>query len=260
MIMVRYQFPVGMRYSTLKERRGFYADELCLEKIKDWFGTFSVNIKFAVIMGRHSKIFLKKYKKDASTTIIIDEYNNFEDVQRQILDFLPEAVYYDRNIYNSNGQTVGQQLAFDLDPENVTCPVHGTLADKLKRRQGLSFCKIELDIVRKDAIGLSKYLEEWFSDLRVVYSGRGFHVHVFDEEAFNLNMQQRLKIAREIKDLGFHIDEWVTTGEYRLIRLPYSLNGLVSRIVLPLKKEEVASFDAINDSRCHPKFLGTTIS
>jgi len=37
--------------------------------------------------------------------------------------------------------------------------------------------------------------------------------------------------------------------------LPYSLNGIVSRIVLPLKKDELESFDAFHDMRCLPHFL-----
>jgi hypothetical protein len=41
----------------------------------------------------------------------------------------------------------------------------------------------------------------------------------------------------------------------RLIRLPWSLNGLVSRIALPLTKKELESFDAVHDERCLPKFL-----
>ena len=73
---------------------------------------------------------------------------------------------------------------------------------------------------------------------------RGFHIHVFDQEAYKLNAKQRLIIAREVKRKGFSIDEWVTSGEMRLIRLPYSLNGLVSRIVLPLKKNELEGFRA----------------
>ncbi|MCL4429416.1 MAG: hypothetical protein M1167_01570 [Chloroflexi bacterium] len=79
---------------------------------------------------------------------------------------------------------------------------------------------------------------------------------MFDQDACKLTSQERLGLAQEVKQAGFHIDEWVTSGEYRLIRLPYSLNGLVSRIVLPLKKEELESFDAVHDSRCRPKFLG----
>ena len=62
-------------------------------------------------------------------------------------------------------------------------------------------------------------------------------------------------MREQIKQEGFHIDEWVTSGESRLIRLPFSLNGLVSRIVLPLKKDELESFDALHDKRCLPRFL-----
>jgi len=179
-----------------------------------------------------------------------------EDVRGQILEFLPEAVYYDRNVYDSNRRKVGQELAFDLDPENITCPIHGSLEDKMKRHQGLSFCEIEFDMVKKEVIGLYDFLETRFSNLMVVYSGRGFHLHVFDLNACNLNTKERLSIAREAKQAGFHIDEWVTSGEYRLIRLPFSLNGLVSRITLPLRRDEIESFDAAHDKRSLPKFLG----
>ena len=118
--------------------------------------------KFAVIIGRHTKIFPEKYKEDASTTIIIDEYKNLEDLRQQILEFLPEAVYYDRSIYDENDRKTGQELAFDLDPENITCPIHGTLADKMKRKQGLSFCELELEMVKKEAVGLYEFLGRSF--------------------------------------------------------------------------------------------------
>ena len=176
-------------------------------------------------------------------------------MKEQIIEFLPEAVYYDRNVYDSDSSKVGQELAFDLDPENITCPVHGTLADKMKRQQGLSFCELELEMVKKEAVGLYDYLAKRFSAVKAVYSGRGFHLHVLDKDAYRLGSKGRLDLAREVKAAGFHIDEWVTSGEMRLIRLPYSLNGLVSRIVLPLTKGELEGFDAVHDQRCQPKFL-----
>ena len=124
-------------------------------------------------MGRHTKIYLEKYREDAETTIIIDEYKDIEDVRGQILEFLPEAVYYDRNLYDQNDKVIGQELAFDLDPENIPCPIHGTLADKMARKQGLGFCEIELDLAKKEAIGLYECLEKRFSEVRAVYSGQG---------------------------------------------------------------------------------------
>lgn len=254
--MVHYYLPIGMRYATLEERKQFYTQEFNLQRAAEWFSGGLGRTKFAVIIGRHTKIYPEKYKQDASTTIIIDEYKNFEDVRQQILEFLPEAVYYDRNTYDENGNKMGQELAFDLDPENITCPIHGSLADKMKRRQGLSFCELEFDMVKHEAMGLYEYLESRFSDLKVVYSGRGFHIHVFDLKAYALKTKERLDLAKQVKKEGFHIDEWVTSGEFRLIRLPYTLNGIVSRIALPLTKDELESFDAVHDERCLPKFLG----
>ncbi len=120
-------------------------------------------------------------------------------MRQQILEFLPEAVYYDRNVYDQSGAKTGQELAFDLDPENITCPIHGSLADKMKRKQGLSFCELELEMVKQEAVGLYDFLANRFSEVKAVYSGRGFHLHVFDKEAYVLSMQERLDLAQQVK-------------------------------------------------------------
>jgi DNA primase catalytic subunit len=258
--MNQYHLPIGMRYSTLEERKEFYEKEFNLVAVAQWFNNRNSKIKYAVIMGRHTKIYPEKYKQDASTTIIIEDYKKLEDVREQILEFLPEAAYYDRNVYDENDHKIGQELAFDLDPENITCPVHGTLADKMKRKQGLSFCELELEMVKQEAILLYEYLSKQFSIIRVVYSGRGFHLHVLDKGAYLLNFQERINLAQQAKGAGFHIDEWVTSGEMRLIRIPFSLNGLVSRITLPLTKGEMEWFNAVNDERCLPKFLSKKLT
>ena len=101
--MNQYYLPIGMKYATLEQRKQFYAHEFNLQKVVDWFedGLGFDKIKFAVIIGRHTKIFPEKYKEDALTTIIIDDYKDLEDLRKQILEFLPEAVYYDRNRYLS---------------------------------------------------------------------------------------------------------------------------------------------------------------
>jgi hypothetical protein len=131
--MDRYYLPRGMRYSTLEERKQFYTEKFSLKKVAKWLEQHKGKVKFAVIIGRHTKIYPEKYREDASTTIIIDEYTSLSEVQDDIIEFLPEAAYYDRNVYDENDQKTGQELAFDLDPENITCPIHGTLADKMQR-------------------------------------------------------------------------------------------------------------------------------
>jgi DNA primase catalytic subunit len=252
--MSNYLMPEGMRPATLEERKQFYTSEFNVRKVAAWLRGRPGRTNFAVIIGRHTKIFPDEYREDADTTIIIGKYRDLGDLRLQILEFLPEAVYYDRNVY-VDGEKAGQELAFDLDPENVTCPVHGTLVDKLARGQGLGFCKIELGIVKKQAVDLHEHLSKTYSSLKIVYSGRGFHIHVFDEEACLLTTKKRLAIARNVKKKGFAIDEWVTAGEMRLIRLPYSLHGMVSRVVLPLEKTELERFDPVHDERCIPRFL-----
>ena len=189
-----------MRYTTLKKRNEFYRNEFDLASVAEWFKDKPGNTQFAVIIGRHTKIFPEKYSQDASVTIIIDQHTDLEDLRRQVLDFLPEAVYYDRNVYDEYGDKVGQELAFDLDPENITCPLHGTLADKMAKKQGLAFCEIELDMVKQETIHLYEHLGKTFSDLRAVYSGRGFHIHVLDQDACHLTLQQRQKIAEEVRN------------------------------------------------------------
>lgn len=257
LVKPRYSLPKGMRYSTLKERRQFYIEEFDLAELIEWFGNWSLEgtVKFAVIIGRHTHIFPKEFAEDASTTIIIEEYKDLSDVRKHIIEFLPESAYYDRNVYGNKQRVIGQELAFDLDPENLTCPIHGTLVDKMKRHQGLAFCEIELGMVKEETIKLYEELEKQFSQLRIVYSGRGFHIHVFDPESFNWKRAQRRALASQLKKKGFLIDEWVTTGGMRLIRLPYSLHGMVSRTVIPINISELDRFDPVSDDRCLPKFL-----
>jgi len=239
----------------LGEREGFYREEFKPSRVEEWFQGRMEKVVFAVIIGRHTRIYPPEYKDDASTTILIDEYEDLDEVRRQILEFRPEAVYYDRNIYNENGKILGQELAFDVDPENLTCPVHGTLEDKMRRRQGLSFCEIEFRLAEDETMRLYEELVAVFKEVRIVYSGRGFHIHVFDEDAFSWPYEKRKEFAEEAKKKGFLIDEWVTSGGMRLIRLPYSLHGMVSRIVIPLEYSELRGFDPIKDERCIPRFL-----
>jgi DNA primase small subunit len=254
--MERYYLPRGMRYATLEERKQFYTQEFSLPKVQEWLALLKGKVKFAVVIGRHTKIYPEKYREDAGTTIIMDEYKSLNEVLEYMTEFLPEAAYYDRNVYDENDRNTGQELAFDLDPENITCPIHGTLADKMQRHQGLSFCKIELEMVKEQAASLYEYLEAQFSSMKIVYSGRGFHIHVLDPEAYAFSPKERRQIARKVKEKGFKIDEWVTAGGMRLIRLPHSLHGLVSRVVVPVEKGELESFDPIHDKRGIPRFLG----
>jgi len=189
-------------------------------------------------------------------------------MRNYLIDFMPESAYYDRNVYNDwdqarhlendptqLGSSFGQELVFDIDPENFTCPIHGTLEEKMRRHQGLSFCRLEFQLAQQEAAQLIEILSGNFSDISLVYSGRGFHIHIGDEETAFWSRKKRLALVRSLTKRGLVMDEWVPSGGMRLIRLPYSLNGLVSRAVIPLAKNELGVFDPITDERTIPRFL-----
>jgi DNA primase catalytic subunit len=253
-----YRFPKGLRPSKLEERVGYYTKEFDLNIVSGWLKWRDVrNTAFAVIIGRHSNIFPPEYENIKNKAVIIDEHEGLKDVLDYILQYLPEGVYYDRNIYTDIAlcqkcgksyrdcwdceNFIGQELVFDIDPENVDCPYHGTIKDKMRRGQGLSFCMIEFKKVRKLTAKLYEELKSEYREIRVVFSGRGFHIHILDKKAIKLSREERVEIAKKFS--LYAIDEWVTNGEMRLIRLPYSLNGLVSRICLPLNIDDLAQFD-----------------
>ena len=223
---------------------------------------------YALILGRHSGIYPRRFRHLKNVPLVVDDVTQAAGLRPYLLRYLPEGVYYDRNVYApiTEGRTSdidymhawrsrrfrGQELAFDLDPENVDCPIHGDIAEKMRRHQGLSFCDWEFEEIRRQAAALLEDLSRRWKRLQVVFSGRGFHIHVFDEAAFALSRKQRDRIAKSFAR-RYPIDEWVTSGEMRLIRLPYSLHGMVSRIVIPVPRTKLERF-WYDDPKAVPRF------
>ena len=264
----QYRFPDGMRPATVRERTDFYKHQFPVELVRRWFRGWEYPIVFAVVIGRHTRVYPPEYRKDLRRTILIDEYEDLSEFRKYLLDFRPESAYYDRNLYRDWSQArdepdrvrglgtmFGQQLALDIDPENFDCPIHGSLDEKMSRHQGLSFCRLELQLARDQAVNVVDTLSKSFSEVRLVYSGRGFHIHIFDGKTFFWTRKKRLKLVRSLVKKGYLMDEWVAAGGMRLIRLPYSLNGLVSRIAIPLGSKDLEAFDPLTDERCIPNYL-----
>lgn len=269
--MAVQSFPRGMRISTLEEREDFYQSDFDIRSLEAWIGERRPHMKFALIPGRHTGIFPARHQKDRDNVIIVDTWKSARDVRAYAIEYLPEGLYYDRNRYEdvakcrscSKGREscpgchnyAGQQLAFDLDPENVDCPYHGHIGDKIQRGAGLSFCMYEFKRVRAHAMTLNTELRQSFDQVQVVYSGRGFHVVVDDERAYALTRAERTRIAKRFGK-RYPIDEWVTSGGSRLMRLPYSLNGLVSRKCMIIKEvRDLVRFDPRTSKLVLPRFI-----
>ncbi len=267
MVRPRYELPGSLRPAGLGERRAFYSRGMDVASSARWLARGAGERAFTLILGRHSGIYPRRFRSLKNVPLLVEDARGPGDLRPYLLKYLPEGVYYDRNLYASMAEArrsgldyahawrsrlfLGQELAFDLDPENVDCPVHGTVAEKMRRHQGLSFCDEEFEEVRRQAGALCDDLAREWRELGVVFSGRGFHVHVFDPEAARLAKGERARIASRFSR-RYAIDEWVTTGEMRLIRLPYSLHGMVSRVAVPVPRRELDRF-TYDDPRAIPR-------
>jgi len=268
------EFPMCMRFSSLEERMKFYREEFDLRSVENWTKDHP-SIVFAVILGRYTHIFPREYARITKHTVVIDDNTDLSDLREYIMQYRPEGVYYDRNIYSEREICAdcmkneadcwdcdnfrGQELAFDMDVENVECPLHGDLDQRMERNDQISFCEYDLFTLRDNAVDLFDELKTEFKRMRVTYSGRGFNIHVFDENAYRMSRKEREELTDQVVK-NFPIDEWVTEGESHLIRLPFSLNALVSRIVLPLEIKELDKFDPVTDRRCIPDFLNAAVT
>ncbi len=263
-----YELPDGLRPSRLEERRRFYATLMHWEAAERWFAGFPGQRVFALILGRHSGIYPQRFRSLKNIALLVEDARTVRGLRPYLLKYLPEGVYYDRNAYTEVDAArrsgldyahawrsrlfAGQELAFDLDPENLDCPIHGDIAARMRRHQGLSFCDWEFEETRRQAAELHDWLSAEWSSIDAVYSGRGFHLHVLDRDAYALTRRERAALARRYGQ-RFAIDEWVTSGEMRLIRLPFSLHGMVSRIVVPVPRGRLDAF-RYNDPRAMPAF------
>ena len=270
MVRLRYELPDDLGPASLEERRRFYSRFMDYDAAERWMAPFPGERVFALILGRHSGIYPHRYRSLKNVPLLVEDARAVRDLRPYLRKYLPEGVYYDRNAYASVEDARrrhvdyahawrdrgfrGQELAFDLDPENLDCPVHGDIEDKMRRHQGLSFCDWEFEETRRQAAELHDALAREWSQLAVVYSGRGFHVHVLDPEAYRLTKGERTRMARRYGQ-RFALDEWVTSGEMRLIRLPHSLHGMVSRIVVPVPRGDLEAF-SYNDLRAAPVLAG----
>lgn len=215
------------RNAELKERKEFYEKEFSVSKAKKWFSKNKIKLPSicAVDAGTETGIIIdKKYRNQML-------YFPFFKLEEKIKKYLPEDIYYDRNSYRSPkeaietlnfGKPISQELVFDIDSDNILCNHH---------KKG-EVCKVCLNKAYRYTIKMKNALEKDFKKVLLVYSGRGFHIHVLDKKAFFMKFKER-RILNE-KFSRFPIDPWVSGGNIRLIRMPYTLNALVSRIVTPI--------------------------
>ena len=253
------KFPAGMRPASLEERQEFYESEFNARKAAKWVKSF-----VAIDTGRNSGII----KPGLESVFLILKPFGPAELSEKMLQYLPEDVYYDRNIYKDPWKCmdcpyrfsrikakfcwwvcpfdnfVGQELAFDIDPENMS-PV--------ERDSVYSFTKKEFEAARLATMELLEYTKQFSFKPEVIYSGRGFHITV-KNKGLDWTLEKRQEFLNALPEkFQIPIDPWVTRGNIRFLRLPFSLHGLVSRVVTPIKPSDLESTDLLD--RFKPMYL-----
>ena len=267
----KYKMPRGMRYSKLVDRAEFYCREFDIKALHSW-QAFRKTSVVSFLIGKYTNVYLERFESIKNDVVVIDDYCDMAGLREYLQKYLPEGVYYDTHHYEdlnickgcpecyNNAKClnckhyVGQELVFDLDPENVLCPVHGDLDQKMRMHQGRMLCMIEFKILRNQAASMYYELKQTYSKVRVVYSGRGFHIHVLDEDTTYLTREERRSLADDYSS-RFPIDEWVTAGNIKLIRLPYTLHGMISRICIPIQSAEIETFNPVSCKAAIPLYM-----
>ena len=252
---MKYDFPYSCKQASLEERQAFYYRDFRFSDALAWLGKFEPHaMSISLDLGVETGI-IKESDLADQTFIRLGPMGDAL-LKETILRYLPEDVYYDRTLYHDPwkcheceiraakgcldcGAAIGQELVFDIDPENYWCPD----CDAEREKRLFSFCEKCFQAAKEATLYLYEILEEDFSDLQIVFTGRGFHIHVLDANSIQLSGSERRHLIDEVKGAGIAIDSHVPDGRMHLIRLPYSLNGLVNRIATPLEFCELESME-----------------
>lgn len=273
MTKLRHCYPLNHRPTKVFERRRYYL-RLDFDLMERWFKEKPEELRrpvFHLDVGNETRYYRREYKNKLGKLLYFD-VKNFQELKEMVMEYLPEDLYYDRNVYRdpakcaecekrgkgclSCDEVLGQELMFDVDPENIDCPNCGSLDDRVKGASMFKFCYICFNQALDQTVGLYDWLSsKGYERFTTVYSGRGFHIYVEDDEAYRMSFAEKRKLAGEVKKRGFAIDTWVTTGGARLARVPYSLNGLVSRVCHPIKIGEIKKLDFWRSRPFVPDFI-----
>ncbi len=231
--------------AKLEDRKNFYEKEFDFEKVKYWFEENGLKLPELCAMDYGSDNKTIGGKKVKGYIV----YLKTSELKDKVKKFFPDDVYYDRNLYADSDEALKklyfdswkeQELVFDVDSDNFDCTHEN---EEL-------VCNKCLESAFDWSKKLEQELRKKFKKTEIVYSGKGFHVHIFDREAFLMTKTQRKELVESLK--RFFIDGWVSEGNINLIRMPFTLNAELSRIVIPVRESRLSErfFEEIT-----PKFL-----
>lgn len=243
---MKLSFPDGLSPPTVEQRAAFYEEEFSVETLRPLFERWN-HPELVLDIGSDTTRYRPRFREYRDKLVRISEYESPEELVEKVRAYAPEDVYYDRNHYSGPDQDNvvwqrpdGMELVFDLDPELAGVKKGDRLRSHIDDPLGRSYSFTEecYEETAAQTRELWQVLERHFEEVRTFFSGRGFHIHVHDDEAFQMEELERQELAdRMVKK--FPIDAKITTGEKEIMRLPGSLHGLTGRKVVPVTQRQL---------------------
>lgn len=252
---MRFDFPEGMRPATVEEREEFYRTEFPREEVERYMARFDRFVP-VVDVGSESTRYRPRFREAKGKLVRIEEFDGVDDLKDRIVEYAPEDLYYVTLIEREDRIETNpeQELVIDLDPEHLECRRCDRARQRLdKPASDYVFCRDCFRDLARETRQLHAVLDRNFDDLRLVFSGRGFHVHVGDDAAYKLDREDRRQLSNKLTG-QFPVDR-ITTADQQLMRLPGSLHGLVSRVVTEVEPADLSRPDRILESTGLPGFL-----
>lgn len=232
---MQYEYPDDMRPTPVRIRERFYRTSFPESVIAGWLEGREDTPLF-VDIGTETTLYKPRFKDLKGKLVRLDDWEDMTDLQEKLVEYAPEDVYYKRTVEKDGRVEVNpeQELVFGLGPRHVSCNhCERKRAYMDEQWHPYVFCQDCFAHAASETRNLYAFLERHFDDMNVVYAGRQFHIHVNDPEAFKMPVGDREQLAKKVAT-QFPIDESITAGENDFVRLPGTVNGLVSRVAVPI--------------------------
>lgn len=240
---MQYDYPEGLKPTPVKKRELFYREEFPREQVARRIGRWYRFVP-VVDVGSESTLYKPRLKDLKGKLVRVKEYKDISHLSEKLVDYAPEDIYYNRTIEKDDEVSVNpdQELVFRIAPFQMDCTSCERKRQYLEESKHENvFCLNCLGKAATETKNLYAFLKRHFDDMDIVFSGRGFNIHVNDEEGYRMSMDDRWELAKKVAQ-EFPIDKDITGGDNDLVRLPGSLNGLVSRkatVVSPQDLDDV---------------------
>jgi DNA primase catalytic subunit len=248
---MQYRFPPGLRPATVEDREQFYRDQFTFDQAEDVLARWD-DPTFVVDVGTETTRYRPKYKKYKDKLVYIRNYANRRGLRQKLVRYAPEDLYYVRE----SDTGTEQEFCIDIDPENADCRACTHFrAQHQGKPKVYSFCTKCFKTAAEQTKQLFDLLETHFHDVRVLYTGRGFHLRVLDDEAYLMEQEDRERFAAQLQGEEYAVDAWVVNGSVDILRVPGSLHGLVSRITTEINADQLDNPEKILGTVGVPAFL-----